>query len=86
LAKKGTQLQIESDYAEQNDAKRSSDNTGITRCGIVRHSTLWLKPDTVAKIEILEWIGADHLRHTKFVALRDDKDPRKVVKEKSRDS
>jgi hypothetical protein len=29
-----------------------------------------------------EWTtGADHLRHTKFAALRDDKDPRKVVRE-----
>jgi hypothetical protein len=25
--------------------------------------------------------GADHLRYTKFVALRDDKDPSKAVKE-----
>lgn len=25
--------------------------------------------------------GADHLRHTKFVGLRDDKEPSKVIKE-----
>jgi ATP-dependent DNA ligase len=50
-------------------------------CGIVRHSTLWLRPEKVAQIEFLEWTGADHLRHTKFVRLRDDKDPRKVVRE-----
>ena len=49
--------------------------------GIVRHSTLWLKPEAVAQIAFLEWTGADHLRHTKFVALRDDKDPKKVVRE-----
>jgi DNA ligase D-like protein (predicted ligase) len=41
----------------------------------------WVKPEAVARIDFLEWTGADHLRHTKFVALRDDKDPRKVVKE-----
>jgi bifunctional non-homologous end joining protein LigD len=35
----------------------------------------------VAQIQFLEWTGADHLRHTKFVALRDDKDPSKVVRE-----
>jgi hypothetical protein len=29
----------------------------------------------------LEWTGVDHLRHTRFVALRDDKDPLKVVRE-----
>jgi ATP-dependent DNA ligase len=40
---------------------------------------IWLKPETVVRIDFLEWTGANHLRHAKFVALRDDKDPRKVV-------
>jgi ATP-dependent DNA ligase len=34
-----------------------------------------------AQIEFKEWTGADHLRHTKFVRLRDDKDLRKVARE-----
>jgi bifunctional non-homologous end joining protein LigD len=42
---------------------------------------VWVKPESVAQIEFLEWTDADHLRHAKFVRLRDDKDPRKVVKE-----
>jgi bifunctional non-homologous end joining protein LigD len=42
---------------------------------------VWLRPETVARIDFLEWTGADHLRHTKFVALREDKNPRKVVRE-----
>jgi bifunctional non-homologous end joining protein LigD len=42
---------------------------------------VWIRPAAVAQIEFLEWTGADHLRHTKFVGLRDDKDPRKVVRE-----
>jgi ATP-dependent DNA ligase len=42
---------------------------------------VWLRPEVVAQIEFLEWTGADHLRHTKFVALRDDEDPSKVVRE-----
>jgi DNA ligase D-like protein (predicted ligase) len=42
---------------------------------------VWLKPEAVAEIAFLEWTGADHLRHTKFVRLRDDKDPRQVVRE-----
>jgi len=42
---------------------------------------VWLRPEAVARRDFLEWTGANHLRHTKFVALRDDKDPRKVVKE-----
>jgi DNA ligase D-like protein (predicted ligase) len=42
---------------------------------------VWVKPRIVAEVEFLEWTGADHLRHTKFVRLRDDKDPGSVVRE-----
>jgi DNA ligase D-like protein (predicted ligase) len=42
---------------------------------------VWLRPEAVAQIEFLEWTEADRLRHSKFVRLREDKDPRKVVKE-----
>ena len=41
----------------------------------------WLKPTLVAQIEFLEWTGDNHLRHTKFVALRDDKAARDVNRE-----
>jgi bifunctional non-homologous end joining protein LigD len=41
----------------------------------------WLKPTLVAQIEFLEWTGDNHLRHTKFVALRDDKPARDVRRE-----
>jgi DNA ligase D-like protein (predicted ligase) len=42
---------------------------------------VWVRPELVARIEFLEWTDADHLRHSKFAGLRDDKDSRKVVKE-----
>jgi DNA ligase D-like protein (predicted ligase) len=42
---------------------------------------VWLRPEAVAQVEFLDWTGADRLRHSKFVALRDDKNPRTVVKE-----
>jgi DNA ligase D-like protein (predicted ligase) len=41
----------------------------------------WLKPVLVGQFEFLEWTADDHLRHTRFVALREDKDPRKVMRE-----
>jgi bifunctional non-homologous end joining protein LigD len=40
-----------------------------------------LRPEAVAQIEFLEWTEADRLRHSKFVGLREDKDPKEVVKE-----
>jgi bifunctional non-homologous end joining protein LigD len=33
----------------------------------------WLKPQLVAQIEFLEWTADQHLRHAKFIGLRDDK-------------
>ena len=44
---------------------------------------VWLKPELVAQIDFLEWTDGDHLRHSKFVGLRSDKDPRLVVKEQA---
>ncbi len=44
-------------------------------------SCIWLKPVAVVRIDVLEWTGGDKLRHPKFIALRDDKDPRRVVRE-----
>jgi ATP-dependent DNA ligase len=41
----------------------------------------WLKPVLVAQIEFLEWTGENHLRHTRFIALRDDKPAREVRRE-----
>ena len=41
----------------------------------------WLKPELVAQIEFAEWTPDGHLRHSKFVGLREDKDPRAVTRE-----
>src|SRR5467141_5239873 len=42
---------------------------------------VWLRPKVIAQIEFLEWTEGDRLRHSKFVGLREDKNPRSVVKE-----
>ena len=42
---------------------------------------VWLRPEAVAQVEFLEWTSGDILRSASFVCLREDKDPRKVVKE-----
>ncbi len=43
----------------------------------------WLKPELVAHIEFVEWTDGNHLRHTKFVALREDKNARDVRRERT---
>lgn len=42
---------------------------------------IWLRPEDFAQFRFLEWTPNDHLRHANFVALRDDKDLRAVIKE-----
>jgi bifunctional non-homologous end joining protein LigD len=44
----------------------------------------WLKPELVAQIEFAEWTPDGHLRHSKFVGLRDDKDAHEVMREAER--
>ncbi len=41
----------------------------------------WLKPVTVAQFEFVEWTSDQHLRHSRFVALRDDKKAQDVKRE-----
>ena len=41
----------------------------------------WLKPVLVGQFEFVEWTADNHLRHTKFVALRDDKVATDVTRE-----
>jgi bifunctional non-homologous end joining protein LigD len=41
----------------------------------------WLKPVLVGQFEFLEWTSDNHLRHTKFIGLRDDKKAKDVTRE-----
>jgi ATP-dependent DNA ligase len=41
----------------------------------------WLKPELVGQFEFTEWTPENHLRHSRFVGLRGDKNPREVAKE-----
>ena len=42
---------------------------------------VWLKPEAVVRLDFLEFTSAGKLRHPKYVAMRQDKDPLKVVRE-----
>jgi ATP-dependent DNA ligase len=41
----------------------------------------WLKPVLVGQFEYVERTPDNHLRHSRFVALREDKDGREVRRE-----
>jgi ATP-dependent DNA ligase len=42
----------------------------------------WVKPLLVGQFEFLEWTPDNHLRHSRFVALREDKNPLDVTAER----
>ena len=41
----------------------------------------WLKPVLVAQFEFVEWTPDGHLRHSRFISLRDDKSAGEVRRE-----
>ena len=41
----------------------------------------WLKPVLVGQFEFVEWTPDGHLRHSRFLALREDKQPKQVRRE-----
>lgn len=40
----------------------------------------WLKPMLVADFEFTEWTADGHLRHSRFMGLREDKKPKEVLR------
>ena len=42
----------------------------------------WLRPKLVVRIAFLEWTRSQHLRHSRFVAMRPDKPAREAIRER----
>jgi DNA ligase D-like protein (predicted ligase) len=66
-------------FANLPEAKSGRWGQGLTAAKMKQ--CVWVKPELVANFEFLEWTDSNHVRHIKFVALRDDKNPRQVVRE-----
>ena len=66
-------------FANLPESEKGRWGEGLTAADMEK--CVWLKPKLVAAIEYAEWTSANHLRHSRFVALREDKDPRQVMRE-----
>lgn len=69
-------------FANLPETYRGRWGEGLTAEEMVK--CIWLKPKLVARIEFLEWTESDHLRHSKFAGLREDKAAKDVVKDEPR--
>ena len=61
------------------EAKGGRWGQGLTKAKMAE--CVWLKPVLVGQFEFLEWTGENHLRHSKFIALREDKQAKDVRRE-----
>jgi bifunctional non-homologous end joining protein LigD len=50
----------------------------------IPRGTHWTRPELVAQIGFAEWTNDGRLRQPRFLGLRDDKDPKDVVRERAR--
>jgi bifunctional non-homologous end joining protein LigD len=66
-------------FANLPEARSGRWGQGLTKAKMAE--CRWLKPVLVGQFEFLEWTADNHLRHARFVALREDKPARSVRRE-----
>jgi DNA ligase D-like protein (predicted ligase) len=80
LFKKIKPLEIEDcPFANLPEKKAGRWGAGLTAAKMAE--CRWLKPELVGQFEFVEWTSDNHLRHSRFIALRDDKKPSGVSRE-----
>jgi bifunctional non-homologous end joining protein LigD len=72
------ELERVSRLLRQREIPRSAFSTAIK----TNEPAHWTRPDLVAQIKFTEWTADGKLRHPVYLGLRDDKDPREVVRER----
>jgi ATP-dependent DNA ligase len=66
-------------FANLPEAKSGRWGVGLTAAKM--KDCRWLNPELVAQVEFAEWTPDNHLRHAKFVGIREDKTARDAVRE-----
>jgi bifunctional non-homologous end joining protein LigD len=66
-------------FANLPEAKSGRWGVGLTAAKM--QECRWLRPEVIAQVEFAEWTNDNHLRHARFVAIREDKTAREVIRE-----
>jgi DNA ligase D-like protein (predicted ligase) len=80
LYKRFRNLQI-SECPFANLPEKRSGRWGLGLTAEKMNECRWLQPELVGQFEFVEWTADSHLRHSRFVALREDVAPNKVRRE-----
>jgi len=81
LFKKLKPLEIsECPFANLPEKKAGRWGAGLTAAKMAE--CRWLKPQLIGQFEFVEWTEDAHLRHSRFIALRDDKKAKDVKRER----
>jgi DNA ligase D-like protein (predicted ligase) len=75
---KGLEI-VDCPFANLPEAKSGRWGQGLTSAKMA--DCRWLKPVLVAQFEFLEWTGEHHLRHSRFIAMREDRKANAVRRE-----
>jgi len=62
--------------------EKRSGSSGLSAAEMRR--CIWLEPKLVCQVRFAEWTRDNHLRQPAFLGLREDKDPKEVVREKAK--
>jgi DNA ligase D-like protein (predicted ligase) len=80
LSKKFKGLEVDQcPFVNLPEARSGRWGQGLTKAKMAE--CVWLKPVLVGQFEFLEWTADNHLRHSKFVGLREDKKAGDVARE-----
>jgi bifunctional non-homologous end joining protein LigD len=80
LARKMRPLEIaECPFANLPEPRGGRWGQGLTKAKMAECK--WVKPVLVGQFEFLEWTADNHLRHSRFVGLREDKPAREIKRE-----
>lgn len=66
-------------FADLPEKKAGRWSAGLTAAKMAE--CRWLRPVLVGQFEFIEWTADDHLRHSRFIAIREDKNAKDVKRE-----
>jgi len=70
-------------FANLPEARSGRWGQGLTKAKMAE--CRWVRPELVAQVEFLEWTADDHLRHSRFAGVREDKRARDVTRDEPRE-